>query len=74
MCRWSWSASALHHGGGGNWGDLLIPVVVTPQHEVGRLTAVSSVGPERSGPLVAGRQDTCWGLARRQLDNGGKYR
>lgn len=24
--------SARHHGGGGNWGDLLIPVVVTQAH------------------------------------------
>ncbi len=24
--------SARHHGGDGNWGDLLIPVVVTNQH------------------------------------------
>jgi hypothetical protein len=23
--------SARHHGGGGNWGDLLIPVIVTQQ-------------------------------------------
>lgn len=23
--------SARHHGGGGNWGDLLIPVIVTNQ-------------------------------------------
>lgn len=24
--------SARHHGGNGNWGDLLIPVIVTQQH------------------------------------------
>ena len=29
--------SARHHGGNGNWGDLLIPVIVTPIS--GRLTA-----------------------------------
>ncbi len=26
--------TARHHGGDGNWGDLLIPVVVTQSHEV----------------------------------------
>ncbi|TAN02383.1 MAG: hypothetical protein EPN45_11410 [Rhizobiaceae bacterium] len=26
--------SARHHGGNGNWGDLLIPVVVTQQSRV----------------------------------------
>ncbi|WP_029617309.1 SMc00767 family acetate metabolism repressor [Pseudorhizobium marinum] len=25
--------SARHHGGGGNWGDLLIPVIVTQAQE-----------------------------------------
>ena len=25
--------SARHHGGGGNWGDLLIPVIVTQTQE-----------------------------------------
>ena len=24
--------STRHHGGNGNWGDLLIPVIVTQQH------------------------------------------
>jgi len=24
--------SARHHGGNGNWGDLLIPVIVTQTH------------------------------------------
>ncbi|MGF0537322.1 hypothetical protein ACQQ2Q_04950 [Agrobacterium sp. ES01] len=26
--------SARHHGGDGNWGDLLIPVVVTQAHHI----------------------------------------
>ncbi len=26
--------SARHHGGSGNWGDLMIPVVVTQAHPV----------------------------------------
>ncbi len=27
--------SARHHGGDGNWGDLLIPVIVTQQQNAG---------------------------------------
>ena len=44
--------SARHHGGDGNWGDLLIPVIVTQQAaEQDRLSVIGNAGPPSAGGI-----------------------
>ena len=46
--------SARHHGGDGNWGDLLIPVVVAqPQAVLSHQTIASSAAGRRHRPAVS---------------------
>ncbi len=47
--------SARHHGGNGNWGDLLIPVIVTQQQRLIRLERLIRLAGSMHGfILIAG--------------------